>query len=499
MTIAPIRTLDLDMLHKRLTSVTIEAEGAAPSAETRHVDTDTAMPITAPASGRPGQTVSAATPTPPQPRSRTRRLAWGVLKALLPLAAIAAGFAGFKYLKATRPETPKQPQAERTFAVETVVARRASAQPMLRLYGSTVAGRQVDIRALVAGRVIETHQELREGGRIGVRERLLTIDPFDYKSALDEAKAQRSETAARLKEQEASLAAEKTSLTHARAQLAIAESDVTRAEQLTARGNLSDRSLDDRRQVVLQRRQAADQLQSSIPVWEARIAQTRLTAERLDVAIERAQKRLTETRLEAPFDAFVTEVAAQVGRMVSVNDKVATLIDRSWIEAQFSLTDSQFGRITAKDGTLEGRKVVVRWKLGEETFAFDAVVTRVGARITSTTGGVDVFARIATPERPVQIRPGAFVELEVPDVSFDDVVRVPSTALYDRDTVFVVVDGRLDPRKVSLIGTAAGDILIRGPLQDGERIVTSRLSTPGKGLAVTDAAASTTAPAAKVP
>lgn len=469
------------MLQKRLASVSTEPGTTAAPDETR-------------------RTGEQAPPLSPRPPSRGRRIATGFAKTLLPLLAIAAGFAGFKYLKATRPETPKQPQAERTYAVETVAAHRTSAQPTLRLYGSTVAGRQVDIRALVAGRVIETNDELREGGRIAAHTRLLTIDPFDYKSALDEARAQRSETAARLKEQEASLGAEKTTLTHARAQLAIAEADVARAEQLTARGNLSDRSLDDRRQVVLQRRQAADQLQSSIPVWEARIAQTKLTAERLDVAIERAQRRLAETRLEAPFDAFVTEVAAQVGRMVSVNDKVATLIDRSWIEAQFSLTDSQFGRITAKDGTLEGRKVVVRWKLGEATFAFDAIVTRVGARITSTTGGVDVFARIATPEQPVQIRPGAFVELEVPDVSFDDVVRVPSTALYDRDTVFVVVDGRLDPRKVSLIGTAAGDILIRGPLRNGERILTSRLSTPGKGLAVKDATMpSATTPTAKAP
>ncbi len=469
------------MLQKRLTSVSTEPGATAAPDETRRAD-------------------GHASTLSPRPPSRGRRIATGFAKTLLPVLAIAAGFAGFKYLKATRPETPKQPQAERTFAVETVAAHRTSAQPTLRLYGSTVAGRQVDIRALVAGRVIETNDELREGGRIAAHTRLLTIDPFDYKSALDEARAQRYETAARLKEQEASLGAEKTTLTHARAQLVIAEADVARAEQLTARGNLSDRSLDDRRQVVLQRRQAADQLQSSIPVWEARIAQTKLTAERLDVAIERAQRRLAETRLEAPFDAFVTEVAAQVGRMVSVNDKVATLIDRSWIEAQFSLSDSQFGRITAEDGTLEGRKVVARWKLGEATFAFDAIVTRVGARITSTTGGVDVFARIATPEQPVQIRPGAFVELEVPDVSFDDVVRVPSTALYDRDTVFVVVDGRLDPRKVSLIGTAAGDILIRGPLQNGERIVTSRLSTPGKGLAVKDVTMpSATTPTAKAP
>lgn len=421
---------------------------------------------------------------PPQQGSTLARFGRGFLKALLPFVMVAIGLAGYKYLKATRPEAAKRPQMERAFAVETVIAQRMSARPTLTLYGNTVSGRQVDIRALVAGRVVATHDELREGGRITAGDTLLAIDAFEYKATIDEAKAQRTETAARLAEQQASLTSDKTSLGHAEAQLALAKADAARAEKLVGRGNLPERSLDDRRQAVLQRRQTVDQLANSILVWEARIAQTKATAERLDVAIARAEKRLSETELKAPFDAYVTEVAAQVGRMMSVNDKVATLIDQSWIEAQFSLTDSQFGRIVARDGKLEGREVEVNWTLGGETFAYKAEISRIAARISSISGGIDVFARIIDPMKPVPLRPGAFVELQLDDIQFNDVVRVPNTALYEGDTVFAVTNERLDPRKVEVAGTSGSEILIRGPIKDGDEIVITRMSTPGKGVLI---------------
>lgn len=441
------------------------------------------------AAARP-QSPSSPPGAPPAPtgtassQGRLRRFGRGLMKTLLPFVMVGLGFTGYTYLKATRPEAPKQAQAERAFAVETIIAKRTHARPAFTLYGNTVAGRQVDIRALVAGRVVETHEELREGGRIKAGETLLAIDPFDYTAARDEAKAQRAETAARLAEQQASLASDKTSLAHARAQLELAKADVERAEQLVRRGNLPERTLDDRRQAVLQRRQSADQLENAIRVWEARIAQTKTTAERLDVAIARADKRLAETQLNAPFDAYVTEVAAQVGRMMSVNDKVATLIDQSWIEAQFALTDSQFGRIVAREGKLEGREVDVRWSLGGETFTYKAKISRVGARISSASGGIDVFARILDPVSPVRLRPGAFVELELDDIRFEDVVRIPNTALYQGNTVYAVVDDRLDPRQIEVVGTSGSDLLVRGPINDGDEIAVTRMSTPGKGVLI---------------
>ncbi|MEW5962188.1 MAG: efflux RND transporter periplasmic adaptor subunit [Pseudomonadota bacterium] len=439
-----------------------------------------------------GTTPAMPLPTAGAERARPRhlgRIVRGTAKLLLPLIALAVGFAGFQYLKATKPETPKRPKQERTYNVTTFKAQPGDVRPRLTLYGTTVAGRQVEIRARVAGPVIETSPALVEGGLIAKGETLLAIDPFDYRNALAESKAQLAETRARITELEASIASETVSLGHARAQLKLAIEDLERAEPLAKRGAVTERTVDERQQVVLQRRQAADQLANSIAVWEARVAQSRAGAERLEAAIARAERRVEETRLEAPFNAYVAEVTTQVGRMIGANDKVATLIDRDWIEVRFALTDAQYGRMVAGEGALVGRKVDVEWTLGGNSFAYTARIERIGARVTSEAGGVEVLARIDNPAQPIQLRPGAFVTATLDDVLYRGVVRLPGSSLYDRDTVYVVENGRLAARKVRLVGAAGSEILVEGDLKPGEVVLETRIATPGTGVAVKEAAA----------
>lgn len=409
------------------------------------------------------------------------------LKALLPVAIIAAGYLIYDYLAATKPPPKVRPKQERSFTVRTQILKAGDFRPTLNIFGSTVSGRQVDIRALVSGKIVETSPALREGGEVEPGEMLLKIDQIDYRTGLAELKAQLAETRAKISEFESSLAAGKQSLIYAKEQLELSKIDLARAKPLANRGAVSKRTVDDRQQVLLQRQQAADELQNNLKVWEARIAQQKAAAVRLETAIERASRRLTETELHAPFAAYVTEVGAQVGRMVGSNDKVATLIDRDWIEVRFNLTDEQYGRIVAKEGTIAGRDIIVRWVLGQTVFTYPATIERVGARITSDTGGVEVYARIKTPRKPVPLRPGAFVEIDVPDIQYRSVFRLPATALYNGDTIYAVEDSRLKARQVKVVGGIDQDLLVTGELKDGERIMTSRISTPGDGIKVVEA------------
>ncbi|MDX2287717.1 MAG: efflux RND transporter periplasmic adaptor subunit [Hyphomicrobiaceae bacterium] len=410
------------------------------------------------------------------------------LKSVLPIVVIAAGFAGFRYLRDTRPEVPKQPIAERAFTVDAITARPGTYKPTLTLYGTTVAGRQVDIRALVAGRVEDTSTDLREGGLVASGDILLSVDRLDYETTLAEAEAQLAETRGKIREFEASIVSEKSSLTYAKAQLQLAKADLERAEPLASRGAVSERTVDDRKQILLQREQAADQIANMVTVWEARVAQQQAVASRLETVIARSRQRLADTRLAAPFDAYVTEVGAQVGRMLGVNDKVATLIDRNWIEVRLALSDDQYGRIVSAEGSLEGRKVTVRWVLGDAVFSYPAAIARIGSRIVADTGGVEVFARVTRPLEPVPLRPGAFVEVLVPDQTFTDVYKLPASALYAGKTVYAIVDGRLAGRSVKVVGGDAESVLVAGDVRPGDQIVTTRISTPGDGVLVMRAA-----------
>ena len=95
--------------------------------------------------------------------------------------------------------------------------------------------------------------------------------------------------------------------------------------------------------------------------------------------MRQSERRLSETRLVAPFDAYVSDANAEVGRLLNVNDRVATLIDRNWIEIRFTLTDRQYGQIVSQEGTVVGRKIDVRWRLGSRVLSYPARIERGGS------------------------------------------------------------------------------------------------------------------------
>ena len=95
-----------------------------------------------------------------------------------------------------------------------------------------------------------------------------------------------------------------------------------------------------------------------------------------------------------------------------------------------------------------------------------------------------MYAEITANPDGAPLRPGAFVEVLLPDRLHQQVVELPASALYRGDTVYAIAEGRLQPRAVELVADLGGRILVRGGLEAGEPIVTSRLAEIGPGLKV---------------
>ncbi len=426
-----------------------------------------------------------AEPLPPRRITGVRRF---VLQVVVPVIVLVGAVLGYQYLKATKPEVAKRKAREMEFVVRVAPVKIANVTPKLKLYGTTVAGRQLDIRSLVSGRVVETGPGLRDGGEVRKGDVLIKLDPFDFNVGLNEAKAQLAEARAKYVEMKASLASEEFNVTFAGRQLELARKDVDRAAPLQKRGAVSARTVDDRQLIAVQREQAVKQHTSTVAVWKARLAQQTAAIKRLEASVEQAKRRINETTLTAPFDAYVTAVGAQVGRLLNVNDVVASMIDRDRIDVRFSLNNDQFGRLVGGDSKLKGRFVAVSWNVGEKTLKYRAQIDRIGARMSTGTGGVDIYARILEPGLPVPIRPGLFVSLEMDDAQFDGVAALPGSAIYHGDTVYVVKNDRLQSRTVKVVGIYENSVLVRGDVKPGESVVVTRLSTPGDGVRVKELA-----------
>jgi RND family efflux transporter MFP subunit len=405
-----------------------------------------------------------------------------VFKFLVPIVLVAASLAGAGYLRSTRPAVQPAPAVERVWTVRAEPARLADHRPVLQLFGDLVAAREVTLRPLVAGEVIEASPALVEGGRVAKGELVVAIDPFHYRIAQRELSAEHQEAAARRTQLESTLRTEWTMLRLDESQLELARRDLARRERLLGQAAASEKALDDARMAVAQHEAALAQRRQAIETLEAQLVQQDAVSERLGAALERAERDLANTELRAPFAGLVTEVAAAVGKRLGVGDAIARLIDEARIEIRFTLSDAEFGRLW-RDGLI-GRDLEARWRLGTTTFSLAGRIARMQTTIDPSSGGVEVYAEITANPDGAPLRPGAFVEVLLPDRLHEQVIELPASALFHGDTVYAIANGRLQPRAVELIADLGTRILVRGALDDQEPIVTSRLAEIGPGLKV---------------
>lgn len=407
------------------------------------------------------------------------------LKFVLPLIILAASFSTYSYLKSSKQKPKKPVIVEKVWPVDAIMATPTSQTPTLQLYGKTVSSRQVELRALVSGKIIEVGNGLKEGALVKKGDLLLKIDDFDYKGSLQEARAYLDEAIAREAELKAGVVLEQENLKYAKAQLALAEKDFDRVDDLSKRGTVTKKLADDRKVIVSQRAQVVSTGTINLDLQSARQAQQAAVVDRLRWKVEQAERRLKETSLYAPFDAYVDSVSTEIGRTMSANDPVATLIDQNKIDVRFTLTDAQYGRIISHEKTLTGREVKLSWKVGEKPIVYDAVIVRTGAKIASQTGGVEIYAEVKNPTQPIPLRSGAFVELQLNDRGYQNVYRLPQAALYDGNQIFIVKDERLKSLIIEVVGAAGSDTLVKSDaLKPDDQILTTRLTLAGEGVKV---------------
>lgn len=410
------------------------------------------------------------------------------LKIALPVLVAAAGFAVAGILAATRKSAETVPLDVPAAPVETVAVAFEDARPLLRFYGEIAAGREVELRAAVAGPVVSVASGFADGGAARAGARLVSIDPFDYEQAVAERAAARDEARARLAEMRARLESERRLLEEDAAQTAIRERELARRESLIGSA-VSERALDDARLALSQARAQAERRRQDIGARAAQAAQQEAVVARQEAALARARRALEDTTISAPFDGWLADADARPGTYLRVGDRVARIIASEALEARFHLPDAAFGRLMP--GAV-GEAAAVVWTLGSRTARFSARVVRVGGEIDPATGGVAAWAALeagADPALPGP-RPGAFVEVVLADRAYPAVARLPEAALYAEGKagaaglVYAVVDGRLEARRVEAVGRDGADLLVRGDLAAGDAIIVTRLSEIGPGLKV---------------
>ena len=360
----------------------------------------------------------------------------------------------------------------------------ADHQPTFTVYGNTIAGDTVDLRVLVSGEIVALHPDLQAGKTVKAGDVLVKVDSFQYEGALTEAQANLQEAEARLAEVQAKIAYEEAAIKRASGQLAIAERDLQRSRDLLGRGSGTQKTVDDKQLAVLERAQSLEQRQSNLKIEQARVDQQRATIKRLEWKVAQAKRDLENTSLKASFDAVISSTSAGLGRNVSANDVVVSLYQEDSQDVRFIVTDAQYGRLLSDKAGAVGRPVDVTWTIGGEPVVISGHIERVGAELQSERGGVELFAALDLNSTHIDIRPGAFVEVAVPDKTYTASVLLPETAVYKGNRVYVVENDRLVARTIKAESYTGGNVIIVDGLRPGEKVLTTQIADARDGLKV---------------
>ncbi|MCF6354707.1 MAG: efflux RND transporter periplasmic adaptor subunit [Candidatus Polarisedimenticolaceae bacterium] len=380
---------------------------------------------------------------------------------------------------------PKAEGHNKQPAVKARTIRLAVYQPQWNLYGEVITGHRVAVHLPVSGRLVHVSPKLREGAKIKRGDLLAAVDEFPYRAALEEAQATLSEIQARQKEIGGQITLEEHGLKQARRQLEPAQNELKRMQKLFKGGTVSQKMLDDAAVVVSQRESALQQRQSNIEISKARLQQQEAAEKRQQWGLQRARRALEDSRFIAPFDGRVLSVSAETGQYVTSSSKLATLVSSGDVEVRFTLSEDQYGDLLASGRAISGLPVAISWRSGRTLLTFDGEVKRVAAEITEESGAITLYAEL--DEEGLlkdQLPIGSFVDVTLSGHSISQVARVPESAIYDQNHLFLIEDSRLVSRQVEPLTWENGEVLISSGLYEGEQVLANHLPNARPGMQV---------------
>lgn len=386
------------------------------------------------------------------------------LMAILPLAVIALGAVVAKALIDSYEEPKPEPVVVQPPVVTVIPAERVDLTLTVEAEGTVAPRTESQLVPEISGRVVEVSPSLAAGGFFDEDDVLLRIEGRVYELGVTRAKAAIEQAKLRLTTERQ-------------------ESEVARKEwEAVGTGEPSP---------LLFREPQIVEVQSSLAAAQAALAQAEYDVER--------------TVLRAPFAGRVRSKQVDVGQFVQRGATLATLYSVDVAEVRLPIPNAELEYcnlpLAYRDGssTAQGPAVKLTARFAGRDHSWRGRIVRTEGEIDARTRMVNAIAQVQDPyargrnsSRP-PLAVGMFVKAEIQGIRVRNAIRLPRTALHEGDTVFVVDSGsRLRFRQVDVLRREREVVLIRGGIEEGERICVSPLEAAVNGMSVEVAAGSAT-------
>lgn len=314
----------------------------------------------------------------------------------------------------------------------------------------------INLTAEVAGRIVKTSDLFVVGGAFEKGDLLVKIEDADYRAAVAGANARVAQAEELLRREEA-------------------ESDLARKDY-EALGRESD--------------------PSELTLRMPQLAQARAAYAAAKADLTAASLNLQRTEIRAPFKGRVRERSAGIGQFISPGAPIGRIFSTDVAEIRFPMTDADLAKLGLPIAFVEtkeapGPEAILSATIAGEYREWRARIARTDGAIDAATRQISVIAVVDDPygagaSEGTPLPMGLFVDARIQGQPIDNAIVMPRSALYGRNTVYVIKpDNTLDARSVSVVSADKDTITISGGVAAGDKIVSSPLRGAKAGDRVT--------------
>jgi RND family efflux transporter MFP subunit len=367
-------------------------------------------------------------------------------------------------------------------AVTTAQAVARDVPEAIALTGTLLADEDSRLAPVVPGRVVEVLVE--RGDRVEEGQPLVRLRDVDFRLQAAAARAPLEQARARLGVAAGARPAAPEDMPEVRsatAALTLADESLRRAEELAQRGVLPPAQLDEARTRAAQ---ARDQHATALQGTRAAIAALGVAEAQLSLA----SSALSEALVRAPYAGEIAERNVSPGEYVTVQTPLLVLVRTDPLRLELQVPQERVGSLSL------GQRVVLRVDAFPET-SFEGRVRYVSAAVDRASRALVVEAVVSNPDG--RLRPGMFAEARIELGAQQSVAAVPPSAILTAAGVsraFVVENGRVEERVVTVLERTATEVLVGQGVSAGQTLATSGLDHLTDGSAVTATAITAPAP-----
>ena len=381
----------------------------------------------------------------------------------------------------TGPSESLQETNEKSWRVTSKTVELVSAKPSFLSYGEIASDFISDLTVDFTARVASV--EVKEGDLVEIGQVLIRLEQDELALALKVRESELVQAESEYKSNTSQQALlDRTSKQHGEL-LRIFKERYTRAQELLKEKMISQAIFDEALQALesqtieyedhLQRKKNAPNL---LAIQAAKV-------ERAAALVERARLQLSKTVIVAPFSGPILKLQAAPGSTTTPHNPLITVADVGSVQVRTQIPRHHEHVIQAS--IQSGKPITASfWDNGQQQ---TLLLDRLAANIATGKSGLDAYF---TPQNVVNFEIGRVVELTIHLPLVEDVVELPRSALYGKNSVFLVVDQRLREVEVEIVGekVASGKeslALVRSPyFESGQQILVSKLNNPSSGTLV---------------